>query len=720
MRKNLIWIGLGVLSLTGCASTGLRQAESLAARGEWLKAVMEYRAEYENHPGNVEIKSSLRQAELRAAEYYYQRGLRRLAEKDFDNAIAQFELGLAAMPNHEKIRSVLNSALGKKEAERLYVEAKRFLDIRQYPKAQAALVKAQRYSPGDERIEAALEQVEQASRAATEGEYVLSSDEPVTLSFRDASLRTAFNFLSESFGINVIFDESVEDRSVTLFARNVSFKQALQLLVATTRTFHKRIGPKTLLIAPDTKEKRGQYEDYIIRTFELTNADAKAMADQLKGVLSLQKVVVNPALNTITIRDTEEVLNLAEKLIRANDRQPAEMILEVEILEVNRQKARQLGFDYGSSITATFPEYPVSESFVDTLEQGTVTLPSITFRYYKQNVDAKILANPKIRVLDGKEAKIHIGDRVPLRSSTIQEATGQTRTTFQYTDIGIRLIVEPQIQMDNSTLVKMALEVSSLGQNLGTPTEPAFSIGTRNAETYMLLRDGETAILGGLIRDEERTSRLSIPGLGDIPILGGLFFSETDDSILRTDVLLTITPRVIRPWDMPPEDTRKLYSGTAERYGIRPLISPNGVKAAAARDVLPAPKKEKATLKFGQENYSMAPSERILVPLELIGLSGSGEIPVRLRFDAELVALDELGGSADCCTFKDVHEVAPGEVSATLVYEGLNNGKTTVGTAVLEGKREGVSYLVLGGTAAQVDDGIRIPTLSYSAHVVIK
>jgi hypothetical protein len=199
-------------------------------------------------------------------------------------------------------------------------------------------------------------------------------------------------------------------------------------------------------------------------------------------------------------------------------------------------------------------------------------IPPTVLRFFKQDVDAKTLANPKVRVINGKPAKIHIGDRVPLRSSTVQDATGQTRTTFEYKDIGIKLTVEPDIHLDNSVTVKMGLEVSTLGQNLGTQDEPAYSIGTRNADTSMLLRDGETAILGGLIRDEERSSETKVPGLGDIPVLGSIF-TTYDDQRTRTDVLLTITPRIVRAWDLPPEASRSLFSGTRKKYSIKPMFA---------------------------------------------------------------------------------------------------------------------------------------------------
>lgn len=557
-----------VVFITSCASP-VKQAEHLASKGEWLNAVLEYRKALTKNPEDIELRSRLKQTELKAADFYYQQGLKLLEQNNIDAAIVEYQRGLIAKPDHGKLEEAMKNLLNLKEANNLYVEgminkkAGRIKDAHQlflqtlkiFPEHEKANIEVQRYR----------------LKLDDEGqELALTSKNPITLKFKKTDIRTTFQFLAKSFGINVIFDESVKDMPVTLFAKNVTFEQALNLLLVTTKTFYKKLGKNTILLSPDTKEKRGQYEDYIIRIFTLRNIKAKDMAAMLKNVLSLKKIQVNEIQNTVIVRATEVMLSLVDKVIVANDRKPAELIMDVEILEINRTKSEQLGLDFGSQISVSYPTFTGSLSAA--LSQGTVTLPNVNFRYFKQDVDAKILANPKIRVIDDKPAKIHIGDRVPLRSSTIQDVTGQTRTTFEYKDIGIKLTVEPDIHLDNSVTVKLGLEVSSLGQNLGTVAEPAFSIGTRNADTYMLLRDGETAILGGLIRDEDRRSMSKIPGLGDIPAIGRLF-SANDDQTTRTDVLLTITPRIVRSWDVPPKDMRNIYSGTEKNYTNRSIFA---------------------------------------------------------------------------------------------------------------------------------------------------
>ncbi|MCG7961182.1 MAG: hypothetical protein N0E54_00620 [Candidatus Thiodiazotropha taylori] len=562
-----------IFALTsGCASQQLQieEADQYAANEEWLNAVLVYRKANAKTPGDIEFRSRLKQTELKAADYYYQKGIKLIEIGNEDGAIVEFQQGLVAMPEHSKLNQVMNDLLARQEASRLYNEAKANYKAERSVEAKNILHEAIKLSPGHKESKQLLASIEHSMSDRWNGQLALTSEEPITLNFSQTDLKLAFEFIAKSFGINVVFDDAVKETPVTLFAQDVTFEQAINLLLMTTKTFYKEIGVNTVLVSPDTREKREQYEELIIKSFALRSIQAKEMASILKGILGLKSILTNESLNMVIVRSDLETLQLAEQIINVNDRKPAELILDVEILEVNRTKAEQLGLDIGSQISVTYGD--IVGSISKGLREGVFRIPPTVLRFFKQDVDAKTLANPKVRVINGKPAKIHIGDRVPLRSSTVQDATGQTRTTFEYKDIGIKLTVEPDIHLDNSVTVKMGLEVSTLGQNLGTQDEPAFSIGTRNADTSMLLRDGETAILGGLIRDEERSSETKVPGLGDIPVLGSLF-TTYDDQRTRTDVLLTITPRIVRAWDLPPEESRSLFSGTRKNYSIKPMFA---------------------------------------------------------------------------------------------------------------------------------------------------
>ena len=715
--KKLLLIYISVL-LTSCASIGnVDEIDLLSKKGEWLKAVIEYRKAYAENPDDIELRSRLIQTEFRAADHYYQEGLKLINLGNMDGAIVRFQQGLVCKSTHTKLSQAMRNVLARKEADTLFNEAVQIQKAGKNRQAKILFEKVVIIYPGHDDARRALIKIKKSERVKKSKGLALTSKSPISLNFRKSELKTAIEFITKSFGVNVIFDESVKNIPVTLFAKNVTFKQALNLILTTSKTFYRQVGKNTIIVAPDTKEKHGQYEDHIIRVFQLKTVNAKDMSSIIKGVITVKKLIVNSELNSILIRDTEQVLSLVERIININDRTPAEMILDVDIMEVNHTKAEKLGLDFGSEISTTFPQYSLNSSLNDTFKAGTATLPAITFHYFKQDVDAKTLANPKIRVMHNKVAKIHIGDRVPLRSATITDSLGQTRTSFEYKDIGIRLTVEPNIHIDNSVTVKMALEVSSLGQNLGTLQEPAFSIGTRNADTIMLLRDGETAILGGLIRDEERSSRIKVPGLGDIPVVGAIF-RNYDDSDTRTDVLLTITPRIVRAWELPEESEREIYSGSEKTFSDKALFDYLNKNSAGNKKTsikvnnqddskklssgLNTPSTQSnnidannSILGFSQPQYMANENNKFSITLAAKKLSSIKDLPLEILFNPQLMQFNEVESKLDAVeSFSlDKDDVDKGVLRIHmkgLNAENLENLATLNFTAV----KSGISYLV--------------------------
>lgn len=741
---------VAVVVLSGCNSTYERAGE-LAARSEWSHAIVEYRKALAEHPGNIEYRQRLRRAELEAATYFLDRGAAFAADGRYDAAIAEFQLGLAAMPDHPRLLQVLNEAIARKEAEALYAEAQNFLEAKRPADARQQLERAIEIDPEFIRATQLLAKLNAEEKKQEREKLTLTSSKPVTLNFRQTDIRAAFEFLARSFGINAVFDEGIKPAPVTLFVKDATFEQAMQLLATTSKTFNKQIGTNTLLIIPDTKDKRSQYEDHLVRTFYLNNLKAKEAADALRLVLGVKKLSVSDSSNTVTVRDSRDVIDQAEKLMDSIDRRPAEIMLDVEILEINRTRAEQLGLDFGREIGVTFPKFVVSDSWRQAIRGGTVTLPATTLRYFKQDVQAKVLANPKVRTLNGKQAKVHIGDRVPLRAATIVDATGQTRTTFDYRDIGVKLTVEPTIHLDHNSTVKVVLEVSSLGQNVGTAAEPAFTIGTRNAETFMTLRDGETAILGGLIKDEERKNRIKLPGVGDVPLVGSLFTSH-DDEKKRTDVLLTITPRVVRGWQIPAKSSLAFFSGSEQTYSSTPVVTASSapLQLAAAGSVVtsstpantagdtgssvapgntvpdpgitPSPGDTAPpaggipTIAFSQGTYQMSIGQELEFRLIGTGLRDTTGAVFEVTYTPSTLSFvrgtPAVGGRVDGAN--------GGRVRAELSYASPPPDGSMVASIVLRAEQSGVVYLAPSGPYVVRPDGSRASAQTRLARVVIQ
>ena len=540
-----IFARCGVLLLVACTSQPDDPVRAVTefdpGAPEALRDLHHARQALVDNPGDIAMVMRLSNDKNRYERYYLDKGAQFLSAGAIDQAIASFEQGLLFDAQSPLLLAARQRALARRQSQALLEEAQQQYQNGKLNTAEKIVREAASVDPDN----AAVADMQDAIKIRLKG--IRRSGYTIDLKFKDLPLKKAIQFVAETYGIHVIFDASVKDTDVSYDIADLPFADAIKVLTQTTRNAYKVIDAKTLLIFADTSEKRRIYDDMAIQTFSLEVVSAKDLATILKGVLNIKNITVNEVNNAIIVRDTPSRLALVEKIVTENDIAPGEVVLNVEILEVNTTKTKRLGIDYGNyRISTNTPALPIDESIIESYNaQTTLSLPSISLNAFKQAVDAKSLAKPSVRVLDGEKAKIHIGDRVPLRKSNIQDATGQTRTTFEYQEIGIRLNVEADVHSSDKVTVVVQLEVSSLGENLGTATEQAFRIGTRNADTTMLLSNGETAILGGLLREESRSTMSSIPGTDGWPYLRKLFGSD-DLSGQQTDLLLTITPNIVR------------------------------------------------------------------------------------------------------------------------------------------------------------------------------
>lgn len=653
-----------VLILAGCAgSRAFQRGERYAQRGEWDLAVKEYRDALKSSPQDIEYRSALLRAEETAANQHYKRARDFLKERKLDQAIIELQQAIFLNPTNAATQGALKSVLNMKEAEEHYRASLTFLELSRLNDAINELNRAVELDPENPKYPDALEKI-QKKKSETEPDdaLTLASDKPITLNFKNTNIREVFELLAKLSGINILFDEEVRTQPVTIFVKDVSFQHALNLLLSTNKMFMKKISADTIIIVPKTKAKLDQYQDLVMKTFYLNIAKAKDMVNLLRSMLDTRKVYVNEALNSLTIRDTPEKIKLVEKVIAANDLKEAEVILDVEILEIARTNSLQYGWNFTDGLSAGANVQGASGTAgsltmyeLSNLDRKNIilTLPGIVVNLIKKDSDAQTLANPRVRVLNNKQANFHIGDRIPIQTSTSQASTvGTVVSTFEYKDVGIKLNIEPNVHLNNTVTLKMKLEISTLGDALDFGSGGRqYKFGTRNADTTINLRDGETVIIGGLIKDEERKSAQKIPLLGDIPILGKLF-SSSDEGTIKTDILMSITPNIVRPLELPDKDNQEFWSGTEEAYDTKPLFVAGGArisrpadKAAEKEAVLDALAGREQQPVPGETPREAAPDAIAAAALQFSPADAEAQVGQDVRFDLMAQNVKDLYGA---------------------------------------------------------------------------
>ncbi|AMP37625.1 general secretion pathway protein GspD [Ralstonia solanacearum] len=424
---------------------------------------------------------------------------------------------------------------------------------------------------------------------------------PVSLQFRDANVRMVFEALSRTTGLNVIFDRDVRtDLKTTIFVSNASLEDTVDMILLQSQLAKKVLNATTVFIYPATPTKQQEYQDLKVRTFQLSNTDAKHIDTLLKNLLKIKEIVTDERANTVSIRATPETIRVAERMIAAQDLPEPEVMLEVEVLEVSRDRLTDLGIDWPNSFSLGTPSSAATWGALHhlTVNQLTATGLSATANFKLTDTDANLLASPRIRTRNKEKAKILIGDKVPvISSSSVPSTSGPVYSqSIQYLDVGIKLEVEPQVYRDNDVGIKMSLEVSNITQIISSSNAQtglsslAYQIGTRNASTTLRLKDGETQILGGLIQDEDRDAANKVPGLGQLPVLGRLFSNHNGDH-KKTEIVLQITPHIVRPQLAADADTREIWSGTDSNVRTEQLRldPPSAAAPGAPAAALPAP-----------------------------------------------------------------------------------------------------------------------------------
>lgn len=409
---------------------------------------------------------------------------------------------------------------------------------------------------------------EEAKDQITPRKLKLKGAGTVNLQFRDANLRNIFEVISIASGINIVLDPNIRpDLKASIFVKDASVEEVLDFLLLMHQLNKKVLTENSILIYPVSKAP--QYEDLVLRTYYLNHADSKQTAALIKAMLPIKEVFVDDKLNMISMKATYEQLQDVEKLINNEDLPNPEVLLDVEVLEVKRSRLSEVGFSFPDNFSvlglngSQSDTSPITLKDLQSISRSRIGIsPTLSLRLLRQDADSNLLANPRIRVLSREKAKIHIGDKIPIPVTTIGSGNSNfIGQSANYLDVGLKLDVEPRVLLDNNVAIRIGLEVSSASFAAGSlfPT-----IGTRNTSTVMMVADGETQVLAGLINDEDRKNTRKVPGLSDIPLLGRLFNAPNDNKS-KTEIVLLITPHVLRNIQRPDASNAEFYGGTGGR-----------------------------------------------------------------------------------------------------------------------------------------------------------
>ena len=549
MTARLLASALITLSITACASSSgaVRVAREAELRQDYDRAVVEYSRALNTDAGNVDARTGLNRAKTRAAIIHYDRGRQLAAAGKLSEAVSEYQVAAEMNPAGSEIQEALRSAQDQLRAQ---VPVNR---------------------NGKTELESLIDRTRDMPPAG--GHSLVGANTTLPdIVFRNGSSQDAIVAIARMANVTVVFDPAFRPASPFSFeTRGKTFEQAIRAIAASTQTFYRVTAQDTITIIPDTPAKRREYEEEAVRSFYLSNADPTETMNVLRIVIDARQIGQTTANNVITLRDTPERLAAAGRLIELLDKARPEVIVDTELLEVSRNKLLEYGLQFASpgspgiNGVADVNRTGMTLSALKNLSDSDVLLsaiPALYYRLLKSDANSRVLANPHIRATDGIAAQARFGERVPVPVTIFSPiATGgvaqQPITSFNYENIGVNIDITPRIHVDNSVSLAMKISVTSIS---GTGFGGLPTFGNREISTQIRLKDGETNMLAGLIRDDERKLAEGVPGVSDLPLIGRMFGHNTNTRE-QTDVILMLTPHIVRVLDLTEDDLRAFMMG---------------------------------------------------------------------------------------------------------------------------------------------------------------
>ncbi len=571
--KRLFLI-ITALALFGCAGhEQLRQGQEMVEAGNEEQGLARIEEAMKANPNDAEIRAYYLRHRAVAVQRYLQAGDNARSAGQLDAAEAAYTRAQRFDPENANAKAGMAAVAKDKASLSTVKEAEEAFRKGDLDAALAKAREALKDNPSSRDAKNIARKVEEQKMKAEAMSPQLAAalKNTITIELRDAPVRTVFELLAKRSGLNFVYDRDVPaDARVTVFVKDTTVEEVIRFVLVTSQLERRVLNANTVLIYPNTPTKAQAYRELTVKSFYLANADVKQTANMVRQLVKTRDLFVDEKLNLLIVRDTPEAVRMVESLIASHDLGEPEVMLEVEVLEVGHSQMSQVGIEWpGRAALGVQGAENIRGQLTGTeaknLNSGlfrlNVTDPLVALNLRQQAGRTNVLANPRIRVKSKEKARIHIGDKVPVITTTAG-ATGFVSESVNYLDVGLKLEVEPIVHLEDDVGIKVGLEVSNISNEIKTGSGTiAYQVGTRNANTTLRLRDGVTQVLAGLINDEDRRSAQKVPGASRLPIIGRLF-SSSNDTVNKTEVVLLITPRVIRNIERPGVRLEQFNSGT--------------------------------------------------------------------------------------------------------------------------------------------------------------
>lgn len=635
-----------------------RKAEAVQ---DYDTALVHYERAYRASPTNAEYKLRAMRARFEAGQFHVEQGRKAAKKGDLQVALAEFEKAQAIDPSNAAADQEVKKTMSQLEAQRA-----------------ADAPKTINPNPSDDET---LLSVPPSLKP-------LSRD-PINLKMTNDS-RTVFDAIARLAGLSVIFDPDFTSRRITAELPNVTLEQALDAVALESKAFWKPVTPTVIFVSPDNPQKRKDLEDEVVRTFYLSNTltpqDLTEIVTGLRQLLDLRRLQQVNAQNAIVIRDTPDKLLLAGKIIRDIDKAKPEVLIHVQVLAASIDRLRDLGILPGQSVpvvfsprtslqpnsgtstsgssTTTGTAATVAQITLNNLRHiGTadyaITLPGATAQAVLTDSATRVIQDPEVRVTDGQKATLKIGDRIPIATGSFQAGVGVgvgtgagvvnplVNTQFQYIDTGVNIDVTPRVHPNGEVSMKVTIEVSTQSgtRSIGGIDQPVIS--QRKIENDVRLKEGEVSILGGLIDRTETKNLNGIPGLAQIPLFKYLF-SDNKNEIQESEILIVLTPHIIRMPSISAENLRTLAAGTDSNVRVYRQDSeaqPAGARPPAANPSSanpPANAAPAAQLHFEPALVALKVGETTTLGLSVSGVKDLYSIPLLIHFDPAVIQVEDV------------------------------------------------------------------------------